>query len=457
MAIDCSTKFSTAEVTLVQANFEYAGELPNPFVAKYYRYNLVENETVTYTVRLFPQTPNPINATLQLYSRNGSVYTLIGISYLTEAINTLVYDGSIGEFYFCIQTTQFDTDYIFTVDFTDYPFIPLVDVECYHGSETRADLEVTELPCDYVIAYEHVGGFMPPGLSLRSDGVLIGTPTELDCFAEEEMTPSFTLSEEDGEENNFFAYSTTRDYIITVRAYFVDNPNVYKDRDFTICIKNNWDKDRDGFIEQVPNMERKIFVKELIYEKDLDKLPADVMTWQRDLEPELVKVGTTLDFRENSSVPIEYSDEPDFGLTDIELKELCDQCVILPEYQELISINSQGLCEVCEEPEIAVAQQLITIGTQEFCECPAEEPTFGLVSLPKTLCPCDDEVQAIVEVIVPTLIEAVPEHCIEHIFYDMTNNKACEIIKCPPNNPIYPDSAYNGFALPVLKKLCEPC
>lgn len=438
MAIDCVNKFKDEDtvVRLLQADTPYTGTIANQFDGAFFKFEMIENETIFFTLRLNPNTSQAINVQFTLYRKDGETFTNLGTSVNDEFYNTFEYDATPAEYYVCI-TTDWSISYELTAEFTDYPFVLIADCAAYHGAYTPpTEFARRATACDSPIFYQIIEGTLPAGLEFSSEGIIHGTPQEQDCEpAAADMPPSFTWWEEDeGKERTSYGV----EHRIVIRAALLDSPGTFVDREFSVCVHNNWDFDRDHFLSLKPNWERQVFVKP----EDAPKL---------DLNPEPEEEPLEL---VSECPPCEKPAPQQATLQ--ELKELAKMVVINDEYAGLVKINDDGLCEVCEEPDDDTDEPIVLEQIQlEHCE-PCAEPIVieGLKPLPESL--CNVNVEQIPVESEPLYVPGIPELCYPELLESMMNTKVCGGRSSCPSSPIYPP-AIDPKEKKALESQCPPC
>jgi len=440
--INCEDKFKddTTLVRVLQANQPYTGNVSGRFSGAFFKFEMTENETIYFTMRLQPKTSQGINVAFTLYRKSGTVYTNLGTSTSDEFYNSFSYAATPAEYYICI-TSDWDIDYTLEADFTDYPFVLIADCDAY-GGEYMPPTEFArkESLCDSPVFYQIIEGSLPSGLEFSSDGLIHGIPLEQDCEpAADGMPPSFTWWDEDDETKTRASYGV--EHRIVVRAALVDSPDTYDDREFFVCVHNNWDFDRDHFMGQKANWERPVYIA-----------PEDAP--MIDVNPP----EPTQPFELVSACPPVYKPVP-VQATLSELKELAKMVEISNEYAGLVKINSDGLCEVCEPDEVDDKVQLVDIQsyTIELCTpCPEPVVVTGLKPIPQTLCPVKAE-HIPIPVTKPELILGIPELCYPELLNSMMSDKVCSVRSSCPPTPIYPPMYSLKNKKPTLQSQCSPC
>lgn len=443
MAIDCVDAFNNENtlIRLLQANTEYTGTLSNQFQGAFFKFEMTENETLFFTLRLNPHTTQPINVQFTLYRKEGeTTFTNLGTSQNDDFYNSFDYAATPAEYYVCI-TTDWGIDYTLEADFTDYPFVLIADCDAYAGEYIPPVVFApNESICDSTVFYTIVEGTLPKGLSFSPDGVIYGIPEEQDCepLSDEETPPSFTWWEDDGEEAEDRT-STGLDHRIVVRAQLLEAEETYHDREFFICIRNNWDQDRDHYIGLKENWEKDKF--ELIVPEGSDDTP---------------QPGTGLQTLGQVDPPCEeWEEESDLNElpTLQEIQELTKQVVINEEFTGLIEINN-GICEVCPVEEVDTAVfEIQSISLDGYCD-PCPEPTVveGLQPIPESLCDVEVEITQIASEQYYQL--GIPDLCFPEIISDMYNTKVCGGRPvCPLTVELYPNIEPDN----TLSSLCPPC
>lgn len=442
MAINCVAFFNnpSTSITQLQSDIDYSGTIANAFTGAFFKFETIEFETVFFDLFIQPNTASGINVAFTLYRKVGASYVNLGTSISDEFNNSFEYSAAPGEYYICI-TTDFSVNYTLSAEFTDFAFVSIADADAYGGAYMPPfEFAQPTAFCDSPVFYEIIDGELPKGLSLQSDGVISGIPEEQDCEDEnDDRDPSFIWWEE-GESGTRKA--TGSNHRVVIRAALVDAPETYADREFFICVHNNWDYDRDAFIESIPNFETPVFeVKgKESWNEEVAKppLPDQPLT---DIETD-----TLCD-----PCPVETPS----SLTLEEIKELTKQVYIAPEYQGLVTINDQGLCEVCpvvEEPD-PLALEAIDVDLCDIYTEPVEFTT--LQEIPASMCPSyveSSELDTPDEIYVP----GIPELCYSELLRSMMTSKVCSgRPMCGPTVAIYKESKkLSGPLLP--KTMCDP-
>ena len=446
MAVDCTVALSIADnedIIFLAPNELYVGDILTVNDADYYRYEMYENETMTFVIRIFPQDFRPIDAELTLYRYDGGTLVELGTSFMQQPYNLFTYDGTPGEYRFCIKSST-PIDYELTVEFTDYPFTLFPEVDNYHGSYMPAfEFDRPSYQCDSTVYYELVEGELPDGLYISSSGFIYGIPTELDCQTLEDDLPSFTFFESSPDDGEQARISSSYDFPVVIRAALVDDPGTYADRDFIICVRNNWDMDRDAFIENLPNLEVNRFT--------------DVEVRGPDYREQVPEPTAVEKLQEEICEPCP-EDEEQFELSEIDKAKLCEVLLINPEFAGLIEINN-GVCVPCEEEEVVDPTELFEIEQTDACVI-CEEPVevVGLTTLPLSMCePCPIEQEKVAIPQASQLFEGVPDDCLMDLVDRMSNEKVCDgPIYCPERSPIYPTKKEVKISLPdVCEQECN--
>ncbi len=441
MAVNCTVALSdedNEDVIFLIPNEDYTGDILSAFDADYYKYEMYENETMTFVIRIFPRDVRPIDAELTLYRITGGVLQELGTSSLQQPYNTFTYDGTPGNYRFCLTCTT-PIDYELSVAFTDYPFTLFPQVDNYYGSYMPPfNFDKPAYQCDSTVYYELISGVLPDGLYISSSGFIFGIPTELDCQTLDDDLPSFTYFEESPDDGERARISTSYDFPCRIRAALVEDPATFSDRDFIICVRNNWDMDRDAFKKNLPNLEVKRYTNVEVRGDDYrERLPKP--------EPD-----------DELCAPCVDDIIENIELSEIDKAKLCDVIQINPEFAGLIEINN-GVCVPCEN-DVVVADptKLFKIEQTDACFV-CEEPVeiVGLSDIPETLCPIKQEKSIIPQV--SELFEGVPDDCLTDLVYRMSNEKVCDgPIYCPERSPIYPTRQDVKISLPdICEKECE--
>lgn len=434
MAIDCVSKFNQQGTVIrqLQADTPYSGTIANLFDGAFFKFEMAENETIYFTLEVSPNTTQAIQVEFTLYRKDGEDYTNLGTSISDEFYNTFNYDATPAEYYICI-TSDWSVDYTLSAEFTDYPFVLIADCDAYAGSYMPpTDFAPTASECDSPVFYQIIEGTLPKGLEFAAEGIISGYPEEQDCEpVAENAPPSFTWWDEE----NMVRKSWGIEHRIVIRAALLDAPGTFADREFFICVHNNWDYDRDHYMGLKDSWEIPVYLK-----------PGDepTITFDDDEEEKPLELTSQCD----------PCDEQPYRATLEELKELAKIVAIEDEFKGIVKINSEGLCEVCEEPEESTVK--IELETIELEHCtPCEEPITveGLKPLPKSL--CDVQVETVEVEQQQLYVPGIPELCYPGLVDSMMTEKVCTSRASCPTTIVYPevDEPKKG----TLKPLCPPC
>ena len=449
MAINCVAAFENDNtvITTLNADVDYSGGIANQFVGAFFKFEMTEFETIFFNLKITTNTTAPINVALTLYRKNGAVFTNLGTSISDEFNNSFDYSASPAEYYICI-TSPSSINYTLNAQFTDYPFVLIAECDAYHGASTPpVEFAKQSAVCDSAVFYTIIEGSLPRGLVFGADGVIYGTPEEQDCDPNIDHTkvlPSFMWWEELEKVNpedpptiiaNGFKHR------LLIRAALVESPETYADREFWVCVHNNWDYDRDAFMKGKANWVQEVFV-----------LPEDA-PW---LNPPIAPDNNDLPTLDLICEPCpEPEVESPYTLEQIE--ELEKMVYIAPENQELYDLHSKGYCEPCPEPEIESEVILKAIPDDELCiPCPEPVVIDGLQPVPASLCPdvVVDKVFIVEEI---EFVQSIPNLCYPTLLENMKTVKVCDAYhECPDNQPIYPVIEEKPFLLP--DSVCDdPC
>lgn len=402
--MSCVNKFlePNTEIIEISPTTDYTGYLSNPYEYFYYTFSLFENELITFNLTVLPDSGFGIDFKLMLYKLDEDQYIEVGISYINEIISELAYDGYIGEYYFCINS-RFPCNFTFSVEYTSYPLKFMSIARFYTGYNVPSvEFAPSQTICEKQLYYEIIKGRLPPDLVFKGgNGKIEGIPDEQDCSSTNKEPPSFTWHDKKLNVNNGHATSTSKDWHIVVRAAFVENPENYSDRLFKLCVLNNWDPDRDSYMDSIDNFEQNVYTDDEFkqYEEYIFKEDSNLILCEPCNEESKEMVKLTQEEYENLCNCI----EPESLLnTDIQINELCDEC----EIQEEPEFTNEDLCpDECDETRTLLLEE-------EFCPCdeePEPEKDNGISIYP-----------------------GIPEFCLEDFLQQMRNVKICKgPIVCP--------------------------
>lgn len=435
MAVNCYNKLilATTPIMVLSPNIEYSGQVLNAFDADFYRYNMVYSESMTYNLQIFPMTSDPIDVRLQLYMVSGEELLLVGTSYIAEFYNTIIYEGIPNQYRFCL-TSNAPINYKLTVHFTDYPYVLMPSFVCYGGERLGSlDFAPQVQDCTAPIIYELMNGTLPNGLFFHPEGVINGTPTELDPQTTKDTAPSFTFHRALDGYGVGARVATSYDFPITIRASFLYDSSVYVDRDFVICIRNNWDLDKAVFDQSYPNFRQDVYARSLPKGSSLYVAP--------DEDP-LCEVCPTPE-----SAPLQLPPE--------EIEQLCNSCLILDEYASAFeSLNSDD-CSACPQDEQTVHTFEKIEPVCKVCEVEDVSPEF--IKVEEICCPIevvevDDEYAA------PEFLLDTPNNFADDYVMRLETEKAID--SRPVLNdlgPIYPKAEEDTTKETIGGDLCNEC
>lgn len=415
MAVNCQGPLTreTTDITTIQSGQTYSGTFTNPFQAYYYQYEMTGPETMDFELLLSPGVLFDIKLDLYIYDPAGNTLTPVGTSFCERPINIFSYDGTPVIYRFCITpiSIQGTVNFDLTVDFTEFDVSLLGEAIGAYGDRLLTFNFAPRPPqdCFKEVFYRFVDGDLPTGITVSSN-LIQGVIPEMDCENFNlDREPSFSQFRQDEETGRWFP--VTFDYIFTMEAYFPDDPRNGVPREFKICVVNNWTKDRDGYLQNSPDMLTQDFIN-----------AGDQVFSENDFGPEGDEV------KEEESVPNEGT-AIDSGLLVINNNELCELCPV-EELEDPLPIDfDKELCEPCDIVE-----------------------ETGLVELPKTLCPCD--IQPVIIEPQRDLIFGQLWDCHDDYIKNMYTKKACLIHECPDKKSAYPPILDDIVQFP---NLCTPC
>lgn len=439
MSINCELAFTTNNVTRIVPSSIYNGSIQNQFVGAFFKFDIIGFETVFFELRLQPNTTNAINVEFKLFRRIGETFLNLGASISDDFVNTFEYSAEPGEYFICI-TSFHSINFSLISDFTDVSFPILGEMNAYSGEETfEFEFARETFDCNSPVFYQIIEGELPTGLTLRSDGIISGVPIEQDCEEyNKNEPPSFTWFKETVEGNS---ESTSRDYKVIIRAALIDSPSTYDDREFLICVHNNWNNDKESFQNSTSNFEQDVFEIEG-KESWFDVKP---------IEPSPTQGLDILIDDKCNPCNIEHNE----NITLEEIKQLCENIPIQinNEFNNLIELDNDGLCVV--KPNIENDDFNLVEKIDEVCT-PCEEPIISeilLDKIPNSLCKIE-------EIVLESKKESpftkgIANICYPELLNRMFNDKVCDDYhSCDSKTPIYKQiDDENGDILP--KTLCN--
>ena len=246
MAVNCVDKFNNTNTVIreIVPDTPYSGLISSAFTGQYFEFTLHSNQTIFFNLKINPNTNAAINVEFTLYKKDSNgVFTDLGTSISTLGNNSFTYSGSEEHYYICV-TSDFSVDIILEAQFTVFEPVAILSADSYHGHYVDPfDFAKPIAFCDSPVFFELLSGELPKGLTFTSSGIIEGYPEELDCTSNTE-TPSFSLHTTENE----VVKPVSVDYPITIRAALVDDTDTFTDREFKICVVNNWTTDKDWFV-----------------------------------------------------------------------------------------------------------------------------------------------------------------------------------------------------------------
>lgn len=197
-----------------------------------------------------------INITVNFYKiEDDGTVQFTGYTIVNELSVNFQKDMQIGNYIICISTNLPNSYYgAFLGLFTSFPPYALMSANIRIGelsNKLNVDIPIIKKKCDYPLFYELIGGELPPGITLEATGWLRGILPDLDCIEEN--------AELSGSQNWYFQSGSSwhpwgRQWRFLVRVYI--HPSITDEAEdqewFCIAVYNNWDWDRDNFMNNKP-------------------------------------------------------------------------------------------------------------------------------------------------------------------------------------------------------------
>lgn len=214
------------------------------------RVSLPSLQVVQLSVTL--QAVGTINARVSVYNVNGSLLTFIGQANLGQ--NTLVtLDLAAGTYVLCFAPlNSLSYSGALLGAFTGFPSTLNLTMTFRTGESASAQFQAPpppRPPCNDDIAFSIVDGALPPGMEFDGLGRVSGWLPNLDNIADtEKLSPS---------QNWFYstegkAFPWGKRWRFKVRAFLESDPSTFDEKWFCVSIHNNWDFDRDRFLQATP-------------------------------------------------------------------------------------------------------------------------------------------------------------------------------------------------------------
>lgn len=252
---------------------------------KLFRFQTEANTTARFNINLTPQVGSTIRCSLSIYRMDGTTPVLIGTVTLGDPNTIFSRDFPPAQYIICIRSVLGTYTGNIVSTYTNFPITQRFQPVMYHGQSmvvTELVVEAPANPCDEPIYFRILEGELPPGIDLTLNGMLEGQLPNLDCIDETaDLPPSV----------NWLYMDTSGAYQpwglrwkFKVRAYLANFPAIYIDEWFCIQIHNNWDFDRDNFLEQAPF--DRVRTIEIIQEPT--RLPENICCVPHESDPDTV-------------------------------------------------------------------------------------------------------------------------------------------------------------------------
>jgi len=193
----------------------------------------------------------PVNLLLTIYSYANSVATSIGSVNLVTANSSFQKDFGSGMYIFCISS-QNAAGYTGTIvgQFQGFPTVASMIAIGSMGDSMSWQLYTpppTPVACNQPIWFEVVDGELPPGITLIQNGILEGTFPNLDCIDDQNpYSPAVNWFYNAGGSTE----PVGRQWRFQVKCWLENYPDVIAYQWFCIRIYNDWDLDRNNFLNQ---------------------------------------------------------------------------------------------------------------------------------------------------------------------------------------------------------------
>lgn len=221
-----------------------------------FRFNSSQVQTITINTNIIAETTQPftIYSSIFYLAEDGTTLINKGTSVLMDQVQTFQIEITAGDFFVCLSVQRGAYHGTIKIHYIGYDIYTKLSTNAYVGSTMsigKIDNTPKEVKCRYPIYYEIVEGELPIGLTLGSDGNIVGTIPEMDCLDSNiGLPPSVNWFFENKVTGQWEAWG--RPYSFKVRVWVGEFPTVEAFRWFSIRIYNNWSLDRDLFMSLVP-------------------------------------------------------------------------------------------------------------------------------------------------------------------------------------------------------------
>lgn len=285
-------------------------------------------QTITFNVQIVSEIKNTTFTLYRIFPDNS--FQNMGGASVTTANSSFTFELLIGTYVVCVRpggaAAQSGS---FVGQFIGYPITQNLQPKAYTGQSLITSLSVLRPPveCDEPIYFELIDGELPPGLVMDPIGNIAGVLPNLDCLPDA-PSPAIGWYYEENE----MMLPISRQWRFKVRIG-VDGmaEELKKENWFCIRIHNNWDFDRDNFI---------------------DNFPFETTESTRVTEPVQ------------------------------KLKGLCPPCEVPKVAKRFVPVPIQQQCVACEPPK-KLRIEILEL-PESMCGCPVDELIVWYINRPET-------------------------------------------------------------------------
>lgn len=226
---------------------------------KLFTFYVEKQETIRFRVEIIPTNSsiNTLRLTISIFSFNeqNGVITNLGSVIVDEMLQEFQKDIQGGTYFLCISNSFSSFDVSLTGFFTGFTPYAKLSLNFFEGSFSSAEkisFPIHERICNKPIRYEIIEGSLPPGLHMNEAGMIYGILPNLDCIDENKnLSPSADWF---GRLHSGEWFPWGRQWRFKVRITISGFAQAVDERWFCIRVYNDWDREKENFLNQFPHM-----------------------------------------------------------------------------------------------------------------------------------------------------------------------------------------------------------
>lgn len=214
------------------------------------------NQVVTFNIQLTTQIQiNNPRVTINYYKYDdiNNILYYSGQTIISSLNLIFQKEIDVGVFIICISSALYS--FSGKILWSGEGYSPAVRFICdqYVGDYSTSTLYTIPKPpglCRKVLNFEMVDGKLPDGLEINKYGYISGIPTNLDCY-DDNLSPSFNWYSLDSNYN--YNASWGKPFTFRVKVWIEEIPSVFAYENFIILVYNNWNTDKNLFLNEIEN------------------------------------------------------------------------------------------------------------------------------------------------------------------------------------------------------------